>query len=99
MPKEKNMGKKRTEGPSVVVDRKWLSVPQAAEYMSLARSTVYVLMERGCLPVYRPTAGRVFLSRDDIDSYMMSCREMSNEELVRLADQKLLELELRRRTR
>ncbi len=91
-------------GASFFIDRrnfmeKWLSVADAAKYMALSKRTLYRLMESGAVPYYSPVKGKRVLQASELDVYMSGTREMSNEELLRLSEQKLLELELKRRRR
>lgn len=43
--------------------------------------------------------GRVVLMRTELDRYMDGHRTMSSEEMLAMAEQKLLEMEMRRRKR
>lgn len=89
----------RNPAPTPLEQRKWLSVPQAAVYMSLSRNTVRRLVWSSAVPSYRPSPGRVVLMRTELDRYMDGHRTMSSEEMLAMAEQKLLEMEMRRRSR
>lgn len=89
----------RNPAPTPLEQRKWLSVPQAAAYMSLSRNTVRRLVWSSAVPSYRPSPGRVVLMRTELDRYMDGHRTMSSEEMLAMAEQKLLEMEMRRRKR
>lgn len=89
----------RNPAPTPLEQRKWLSVPQAAVYMSLSRNTVRRLVWSSAVPSYRPSPGRVVLMRSELDRYMDGHRTMSSEEMLAMAEQKLLEMEMRRRKR
>lgn len=67
--------------------------------MSLSRNTVRRLVWSSAVPSYRPSPGRVVLMRTELDRYMDGHRTMSSEEMLAMAEQKLLEMETRRRKR
>lgn len=89
----------RNPAPTPLEQRKWLSVPQAAVYMSLSKNTVRRLVWSSAVPSYRPSPGRVVLMRTELDRYLDGHRTMSSEEMLAMAEQKLLEMEMRRRKR
>ena len=62
-----------------------LTVIEAAEYMGLSMSSMYKLTHRQELPVYKPSGGKVYLKREDINAYMCSNKIMSNEEIEKEA--------------
>lgn len=53
----------------------YLSISSAAEYLGVARSTVYRLIQAGKLPVYRLTPDAPRLKRSELDLYAMTKRE------------------------
>ena len=80
------------------MEQEYMSVNSAASYMGMSRRSVYRFMEENALP-YSIVRGRRRLRRTDIDAYMTRARTLTNEELMKMADLKLLELETRRRRR
>ena len=76
-------------------EKGYMSVNSAAVYMDLSRCSIYRLMEERELP-YCMVWGRRRLRKCDMDAYMNRDRTLANEEIMRLADMKLLELEMRR---
>ena len=80
------------------MEQEYMSVNSAASYMGMSRRAVYRFMEENALP-YSIVRGRRRLRRTDIDAYMTRDRTLTNEELMKMADLKLLELEARRRRR
>lgn len=56
---------------------KLLTVDQAAEYLLVARSTVYGLLSTGRLPYYSigPNGGAKRISEADLQAYLESCRQ------------------------
>ena len=50
-----------------------LSTPEVASYLNVSRLTVYRLIERGLLPVYK-VARRLRFRLNDVDAYLASAR-------------------------
>ena len=57
-----------------------LTVDQAAEFLNLAKPTVYSMVSRGELP-YMKRSKRLYFSREDLVSYIKSGRKLTNEEI------------------
>jgi excisionase family DNA binding protein len=57
-----------------------LTVPQTAEFLSLAVPTIYSLISRGDLPAMRRN-GRVYFSRADLIGYLKAGRVKTNYEI------------------
>ncbi len=51
------------------MEKKWLTVPDVAEYLSLAKSTIYIYVQKKILPAHKMQSGLRF-SLKEIDSYM-----------------------------
>ena len=58
-----------------------LSVSQAADYVGLAKGTMYKMVMRHDVATYRPTGGRVMLKPEDLDAWMETQRRPSRAEL------------------
>jgi excisionase family DNA binding protein len=56
--------------------RQYIGVRDAAEMLSLDRSTLYRLIAAGELPAYRISDRRLVLGLDDIDRFMLRRRTM-----------------------
>lgn len=54
-----------------------LSSAQVADLLSVSRLTVYRLIERGLLPVYR-VARRLRFTKTDLESYLSRSRTMNS---------------------
>lgn len=67
---------------------KLLTVPQAAEFLSLAVPTVYSLISKGELPCMKRSK-RVYFSRSELMDYLKTGRKKSNTEIQAQADQYL----------
>lgn len=53
--------------------QEFLDAQKAAEYLSLARSTMYILIYKKAIPHYK-TARKVYFRRSDLDAYIMKRR-------------------------
>jgi excisionase family DNA binding protein len=62
-----------------------LTTAQAAKYMDLSMSALYKLTHRKELPVYKPTGGKIYFKREEIDAYLAKCRICSQEEIEKEA--------------
>lgn len=61
------------------VDR-LLTMKEAADYMHLAKQTVYGKVSRGELPVYKPAGSKfIYFSKEDLDNYLKSNYRKSND--------------------
>ena len=84
-----------------------MSVSSAARKLDVCRMTVYRMCENGVLPYSRLRTNRnsraprakILIDEKDLEKYIKSNRIMSNEELIKAADLKLLELEKAREDR
>ena len=56
------------------------TVDQAAEFLNLAKSTVYSMVSRGELP-YMKRSKRLYFSREDLIAYIRDGRKKTNEEI------------------
>ena len=68
-------GKKKTDPPGQL-----MTVDQAAEFLNLAKPTVYSMVSRGELP-YMKRSKRLYFSCEDLMAYIRSGRKMTNEEI------------------
>jgi excisionase family DNA binding protein len=62
-----------------------LTITEAAEYMGLSLSSMYKMTHRRELPVYKPSGGKVYLKREDINAYLSKHRLMSQTEIEKEA--------------
>lgn len=61
--------------------KQMLTTNEAAKYMGVSLSTMYKLTHRRELPVYKPSGGKVYLKREDINTYLSKHRLMSQAEI------------------
>lgn len=62
-----------------------LTITEASKYMGLSLSSMYKMTHRRELPVYKPSGGKVYLKREDINAYLSKHRLMSQEEIEKEA--------------
>lgn len=65
--------------------KQMLTTIEAAEYMGVSLSMMYKMTHRRELPVYKPSGGKVYLKREDINAYLSKHRLMSQEEIEKEA--------------
>lgn len=66
------------ESDSVTIEQRWLSVKQAAAYLTTSRDKINQLIQGGFLQKYKlgpHEKSRVLVSKSDLDAYVESCRE------------------------
>ena len=68
-------GKKQTEQSGQL-----MTVGQAAEFLNLAKPTVYSMVSRGELP-YMKRSKRLYFSREDLMAYIRDGRKFTNAEI------------------
>ena len=64
----------------------FLTVGDLCSYLGISRSLAYKLSHRGAIPKYRPTNGRVWFKKSDIDQWVNDHRIMSETELETLTN-------------
>jgi excisionase family DNA binding protein len=81
------------EEPPVQADRErlpvvkeLLSVNEAAAYTGYTRSYLYKLVALKELPRYKPTGGRVFFKRAELDAFMTHGERQANRVIAATAD-------------
>lgn len=57
------------------VERRLITLPEAAEILGISLRTLRALMDRGALPFIRPSARRVAIDVRDLDRYIDAQRE------------------------
>ena len=58
-----------------------LTLQEAAEYMGIARSSLYKMTSNQTIPFYRPNGKLIFFEKDDILSWIRRNRVFSTEEI------------------
>jgi len=68
-----------------------LTVTEAAAYTGLSKTYLYKLIHLKKIPRYKPTGGRVFFKREELDTFIFRGRVSADYELREQADQLLNE--------
>ena len=58
-----------------------LTLQEAAQYMGIARSSLYKMTSNQTIPFYRPNGKLIFFEKDDILSWIRRDRVFSTEEI------------------
>ncbi len=82
---------------------KLMTINEAAGYMNISRRSVYRLIQMNALSWYNIRISgskrvRRMFSTEQLDAYLFRDRTMSNEEFCAVADEKLFEVEVKRRS-
>ncbi len=64
-----------------MADDKYLTLAELCTYLGISRSLAYKLSHRRTIPKYRPTNGRVWFKKSDIDQWVNDHRIMSENEI------------------
>ena len=65
--------------------KEYLSVNEAADYLTLSPSLIYKLTSKHEIPVYKPNGKVVFIRRDDLNHWINKNKVMSNDEIEEFA--------------
>jgi len=63
-----------------------LGIDEAAEYTGLSRRYLYKLVYLGKVPHYKPTGGRLYFKRADLDAFVFRGRRAADFELREQAE-------------
>jgi excisionase family DNA binding protein len=63
-----------------------LTIIEAAAFLGLSKSYLYRLAEDSKIPSYKPTGGRVFFKRDDLERFIFQGRRSARYEIENRAD-------------
>ncbi|WP_367278611.1 helix-turn-helix domain-containing protein [Mucilaginibacter sp.] len=63
-----------------------MTVGELCAYLKISASLAYKLSHRNAIPKYRPTNGRVWFKKSDIDQWINNHRIMSETELNTLTN-------------
>lgn len=72
-----------------MTQKTFLTLPEAADYLSVSKSTVYQMTHRKTIPFYKPNGGqggKVYFRVEDLDNYICSGRIKSESELIQEAE-------------
>ena len=66
--------------------KEYLTVTEAADYLTLSPSLVYKLTSKHELPIYKPNGKVIYIRRDDLNRWIAKNRVLSQEEIEEYAD-------------
>ena len=72
-----------------------LTLQEAAQYMGIARSSLYKMTSNQTIPFYRPNGKLIFFEKDDILSWIRRNRVFSTEEIEEEARRHMVRLSLK----
>jgi excisionase family DNA binding protein len=64
------------------VQKKYLSLLEAAEYLGISPSTLYKLNSRRKISYHKPSGKKIYYLIDDLDAWLSQNRQESTEEAV-----------------
>jgi excisionase family DNA binding protein len=74
----------------LLVNKAVFDFDELAHYTGLSKSHLYKLTSTGGIPCYKPTGKRIYFDKAEIDSWLLSNKKLSNEELAIMAENHLL---------
>ena len=66
-----------------------LNLKRAADYLGIAKQTLYHLVSQGKITSYKPSGKLVFFRREDLDAYAFQGRRLANSEVNKKAEEVL----------
>ena len=60
-----------------------LTLEEVAEYTQLSKSYVYKLTSKGDIPYYKPNGKQLYFKRTEIDEWLLTNRNKTNQEIER----------------
>ncbi|MFP3042049.1 helix-turn-helix domain-containing protein [Treponema primitia] len=69
------------------ISQKPMNLSEAAAYTGLSKTYLYKLIHLKKIPCYKPTGGRVFFKREELDQFIFRGKQSADYELNMLAEQ------------
>jgi excisionase family DNA binding protein len=69
-----------------IIPQKPMGIIEAAEFTGLSKNYIYKLICLGKIPCYKPTGGRVFFKREELEQFIFRGRRAADFELSEQAD-------------
>ena len=60
-----------------------LTLEEVAEYTHISKSYVYKLTSKGDIPYYKPNGKQLYFKRTEIDEWLLTNRNKTNQEIER----------------
>lgn len=67
-----------TRAENIGMEKKWITVPEAAERIGIGRVRAYELIREGSIPSYKLSPRRTRVEIDDVDAYVKKHRRPDN---------------------
>ena len=67
-----------------------LNMVEASKYLELSVSHLYKLTSAGTIPYYKPNGKKLYFKRQEIDAWLLSNKQASNDEIEQQANEYLL---------
>jgi len=80
------MAKIERIAPEAVQDNRPLGVKEAADFTGYSPKYIYKLVHLGMIPYFKPTGGRIWFKREDLEKFMFRGRVAADFELREQAD-------------
>jgi len=58
-----------------------LTLPEAAAYVGLSKSTLYRMTSQGEIAYFKPSGKKIYFKKSDLDTYLFRNRSMPREEI------------------
>ena len=75
------MEKTERTAPEAVQDNRPLGVMEAADFTGYSQKYIYKLVHLGMVPYYKPTGGKIWFKREDLERFMFRERRAADYEL------------------
>lgn len=67
-----------------------LNFSEAAVYLEVSHSHLYKLTSSGALPAYKPNGKKLYFNRKELDSWLLSNKQVTTTEIEEQANQYLM---------
>jgi len=64
-----------------ILKRDVLNITDAVKYMDISYSHLYKLTSRNIIPYYKPGGKKIYFNRKELDTWLLSNRSSSNDEI------------------
>jgi len=68
-----------------MLQKEVLNFNEAAVYLEVSHSNLYKLTSIGKLPYYKPNGKKIYFTRKELDAWLLSNRQASEEEILERA--------------
>ena len=77
--KLENIEKMLTE--QIILKKDVLNFNEAAQYLEVSHSHLYKLTSSGRIPSYKPNGKKLYFNRAELDQWLLSNKQVSNDEI------------------